>query len=166
MESGRQLPDARKLDEWTDKRQNYATSKKMHKRAKAHVGTNSFQVCSFDDYFFKQHRHFTECQSEEPTNELVQKQGDYAEAVWMKSFFDGTIDMSRQTSRDGCVVLNIQDAQTLLKSKTPLRDPITLVKRNNEYELKDGFHRLYEARARNYKKRIWTIVLDMDDETE
>lgn len=69
----------------------------MQKKGTARVGRDFFEICSFDDYFFKRHRHNTECNSEKPSEELIKKQGDYSEAVWMKSFFDGTIDMSLQT---------------------------------------------------------------------
>ena len=99
-----------------------------------------------------------------PTMGPCKKKG-YSEWFWMKNFFDGEIDMSRQTN-DGYVVLSINDSERMLRSHNPLRDPVILVKRDGQYSLRDGFHRIYEARARNYMKRVWTIVLDMDEETD
>ena len=138
----------------------------MHKSGTTRPGRDVFVIHSFDDYFFKQHRTRLECESQKPHDVSVQKEGDYSESFWMKSFFDGEIDMSRQTNNRGYAVLNLQDAERLLRSTNPLRDPVILVKRDGKYELRDGFHRIYEARARNFVKRIWTIVLDMDQDTD
>ena len=51
-----------------------------------------------------------------------------------------------------------------MKIHNPLRDPVVVVKRDNRYALGDGFHRIHEARAREFSHRIWAIVLDMDAE--
>lgn len=138
----------------------------MHKSGTTRVGTDMFELHSFDDYYFKRQRNHMDCVSEKPDDTIVSKEGDCAESFWMKSFFDGEIDMSRQTNGKGCAVLNIEDAERLIRCKNPLRDPVVVVKRDDKYELKDGFHRIHEARARNYLKRVWTIVLDMDQDTE
>tara|TARA_B110001450_G_C17588842_1_gene468091 strand:- start:406 stop:804 length:399 start_codon:yes stop_codon:yes gene_type:complete len=125
-----------------------------------------FVIYSFDDHFFKQSRTQLECESEKPDDGTVQKEGDYSESFWMKNFFDGKIDMSRQTTDNGYVILSINDSERMLRSHNPLRDPVILVKRDGQYALRDGFHRIHEARARNYMKRVWTIVLDMDEEMD
>lgn len=79
----------------------------------------------------------------------------------MKNFFDGTIDMSRQTNSKGCVVLRVHDAERALDYKNPLRDPVSVIKRiDGTFELRDGFHRLHEAYARGFAQRVWTLVLD------
>lgn len=137
----------------------------MHERGSTRPEKKMFVIYSFDDHFFKQSRTQLECESEKPDHGTVPKEGDYSESFWMKNFFDGEIDMSRQTN-DGYVVLSINDSERMLRSHNPLRDPVILVKRDGQYSLRDGFHRIYEARARNYMKRVWTIVLDMDEETD
>jgi len=46
----------------------------------------------------------------------------------------------------------------------PLRDAVVVVKREGHLNLKDGFHRIHEAMARNYNGHVWVVVLDMDTE--
>ncbi len=84
----------------------------------------------------------------------------------MKSFFDGTIDLSLQTDSQGCILLHRENANRVRELKNPLRDPLVVVKRDDQFSLKDGFHRLCEAMARGYRGRVWTVVLDMDADSE
>ena len=133
----------------------------MHKAGKFEArNENYFQVCSTRDYFFRQHRKKTFCKSKRPTSE-VERKADYSKSFWMRHFFDGTIDMSRQSNPKGCAILTVRGAEDALAYDNPLRDPVMLIKRlDGEYELKDGFHRIHEAYARGYSKRVWTLVLD------
>ena len=128
----------------------------------ATVSASQFRVCSTDDYFYRTTRRHTTCSSTRPGESVVNRLGDYAHAFWMKNFFDGTLDMTLQMHTDGCVVLSIDDAQKAMKYENPLRDPVVVVRRDGLYSLKDGFHRVHEARARGYTKQVWTVVLDMD----
>lgn len=97
---------------------------------------------------------------------VVLRSGDYARSWWMQSFWDGTIDLSLQMDVNENIILDKENAERVRTFKNPLRDPVIIVKRNGRYSLKDGFHRLCEAFARKYKRRLWTVVLDMDIESD
>lgn len=126
------------------------------------VHTQQFVVTHEKDYFFRRPRTQTFCESLKPDDRAVQAQGDYGVAMWMKHFFDGTIDMTLQCNAEGLVILNVEDAERTMRYKNPLRDPPVLVRRDGMYALRDGFHRVLEAKARKYQKQVWCIVLDMD----
>jgi hypothetical protein len=124
-------------------------------------------VCDRSDSFFTTRRTKRMCRSTPPSKTTVESLGDYSQAWWMKSFFDGTIDLSLQVDALGCILLNRDDAERVQHYKNPLRDPLIIVRRDNTIHLRDGFHRLCEALARGYRGRVWTVVLDMDlDESE
>ena len=84
----------------------------------------------------------------------------------MKAFFDGTVDMSLQTNPEGFVVLSAADAAATASFRNPLRDPLVLVRRDGRLHMRDGYHRLHEARARGFRGRVWCAVLDMDADEE
>ena len=63
--------------------------------------SQSFEVNSANEYFFRHRRRRMTCESRQPTDAEVAREGDYAKAFWPKHFFDGTIDMSLQTNKHG-----------------------------------------------------------------
>ena len=132
-----------------------------HKPGQIVVGAEHFLIRHSDDYFFKQPRDKSHCESLKPSDEYVEKTADYPASFWMKNFFDGTIDMSLQTNRKGYVVLKTKDSEHVKSYHNPLRDPILLVKRDGMLRMRDGYHRLHEAKARGYNKKIWCVILDM-----
>jgi len=138
----------------------------MHKKGSTVPGKHQFIVCEYTDYFFKRPRMNMYCSSTRLDDKIVEKSGDYIKPFWIKNFFDGEIDMSLQTNTSGCAVLSIEDAEKALQFENPLRDPIVIVKTNDVYSLRDGFHRIHEAYARQYRGRVWTAVLDMDLDTD
>lgn len=123
-------------------------------------------VCDEMHDFFHTPRKHTHCKSSRPSKDEVRRHGDFAQSWWMRSFFDGTIDLSLQTDGEGCILLQHEDAERVREFHNPLRDPLVVVQREGHISLKDGFHRLCEALARGYRGRVWTVVLDMDAEDE
>lgn len=82
----------------------------------------SVAVCGRSDIFFASPLTQTGCSSQKPSKAMVDSTGDYAKWWWMRSFFDGTIDLSLQADRDGCIVLNQEDAARVREFRNPLRD--------------------------------------------
>lgn len=127
----------------------------------------SHAVCDNDDVFFRIPRANTYCKSVRPSDDFIKRKGDFTQSWLMKSFFDGTIDLSLQVDDRGCIILNRDDAERVRSFRNPLRDPLVMVKRDGMFSLKDGFHRLCEALARGYRSSVHTVVLDMDtDDTD
>ncbi len=98
----------------------------------------------------------------EPTMKIIEKNGDYACKIPMDLFgFDNVINTDLQADKEGRTVLNRKDAESVAHFKNPLRDPLIVSKLLNETaHLKDGFHRLYEAKERGYNGKVWIIILD------
>lgn len=125
-----------------------------------------FAVCDQTDDFFHIVRASSYCVSARPPADRIKQEGDFAQSWWMKSFFDGTIDLSLQSDNHGCILLNRADADRVRRFANPLRDSLVVVKRDDVFSLKDGFHRLCEALARGYRGRVYAIVVDMDADTD
>lgn len=103
--------------------------------------------------------------SKRPSGEYVRKNGDYAKCVWMKHFFDGTIDMRLQSTKHPkgpAIFLLDSDAARARQFANPLRDAIVLsiAEGSTKLALRDGYHRLFESRARGYRGRVWVVVRD------
>lgn len=113
------------------------------------------QVLSFFmNSFFHIVRASSYCVSARPPADRIKQEGDFTQSWWMKSFFDGTIDLSLQSDNDGCILLNRADADRVRRFTNPLRDSLVVVKRDGVFSLKDGFHMLCEALARGYRGRV------------
>jgi hypothetical protein len=122
-------------------------------------------LCDETHSFFTLPRAHLSCKSKRPSETVVQRTGDFARSWWIRSFLDGTVDLSLQTDKEGCVLIYEKSAEHVRTLKNPLRDPLVVVKRDDMYFLKDGFHRLCEALARHYHGRVWAVVLDMDTDS-
>jgi len=98
----------------------------------------------------------------EPTVSEIEKSGDYACLVPIDLFgFDRLINTDLQADKKGRIVLNLKDAEKVSQFENPLKDPLIVSKLVDETaHLKDGFHRLYEAKERGYTGKVWIIVLD------
>ena len=92
---------------------------------------------------------------------IVHKKGDYSKDFKISDFsFGGKVNIDLQSDKNGHVVLSLKDAIKVMKFNNPLKDPIIVSKVGGRFHLKDGFHRLTEAKARKYKGNVWSIVLD------
>lgn len=140
------------------------------------VGREQFVVSDKNDLFFKYPRRTLFVESLEPPQEMVMKNGDYVHVAWMRHFDTSTANtpkkkylqilLTRQQTHDHKTVLVCQDALKAMDYDNPLRDPVILVKQNDQFFLKDGFHRIHEAIARGYHGRVYCIVLDMDESSD
>lgn len=121
-----------------------------------------FQIVVQDgDFFHKFPRDKKKCKSIQPDRLIVHKKGDYSKDFKISDFsLGGEVDTDLQSDEHGNVVLSLKDAIKVMKFNNPLKDPIIVSKIGGKYHLKDGFHRLMEAKARKYKGKIWSIVLD------
>ena len=83
-------------------------------------------------------RHYRYVESIEPTRNLIKRTGDYACKTSMEFFgFNNVFNTDLQS------------------------DPLIVSKLlNGTAHLKDGFHRLFEAKERGYMGPVWIIVLD------
>ncbi len=107
-------------------------------------------------------RHYRYVESIEPTRNLIKRTGDYACKTSMEFFgFNNVFNTDLQSDEKGRAVLNRKDAVRAAGFKNPLRDPLIVSKLlNGTAHLKDGFHRLFEAKERGYMGPVWIIVLD------
>ena len=138
----------------------------LQKKGRATRTKATLALCDETHPFFTLPRDHLHCESKRPSEEVVRRTGDYSKSWWMRSFWDGTIDLSLQTDNEGCVILIEEDAERVHTFNNPLRDPLVIVKRDEIYSLKDGFHRLCEAFARGYNGWVWSVVLDMDIDSD
>ena len=135
--------------------------KKNNRYFNAIVPNKSQIVVQDDDFFHKFPRDKKKCKSNKPDRLIVHKKGDYIQDFKMSDFsFGGTVDIDLQSDKHGNVVLSLKDAMKAMKLNNPLQDPILVSKIDGRYHLKDGFHRLMEAKARKYKGKVWSIVVD------
>ncbi len=98
----------------------------------------------------------------EPTMNKIENVGDYACLVPITFFgFNSVINTDLQANEKGHTVLNFNNAKRVARFQNPLSDVLIISKLNDgTAHLKDGFHRLYEAKERGFTGDVWVVVLD------
>lgn len=96
--------------------------------------------------------------------------GEYV-AVFRMDQFGSLISTKLQSNEDGIIKLWKNRVWEVANFDNPLRDPLTVYRYlDGTFELRNGYHRFCEAKARKYNSVVYAVILhesiDEDDEDD